>query len=138
MHDVGKIGIPDRVLLKPGKLDAEEWAMMQSHTHDRRRDPRGLELAAAAAWPRRSRSPTTSAGTARGYPAGLRGEEIPLAARICAVCDVFDALLSSRPYKARWTLEEALAELDGAARAASSTPRSSTPSSRWCRRSSRR
>ena len=79
--------------------------------HDRRGDPRRLALAAASSWPRRSRSPITSAGTAAATRAGLAGEEIPLAGRICAICDVFDALLSERPYKEPWPLDDALAEI---------------------------
>jgi len=110
MHDVGKIGIPDRVLLKPGALDPEEWALMQSHTTI------GAEILAGSSSPLLQMAESIALthherwdGT--GYPAGLRGEGIPLAARICAVCDVFDALLSDRRYKARWSLEEAVAEL---------------------------
>jgi CHASE2 domain-containing sensor protein len=111
MHDVGKIGIPDRVLLKPGKLDAEEWALMQSHTTiggailADSSSPL-LQLAEAIALTHHER------WDGSGYPAGLSGEAIPLAARICAVCDVFDALLSNRRYKDRWPIEETLAELE--------------------------
>ena len=110
MHDVGKIGIPDRVLLKPGALDPGEWALMRSHTTI------GAAILAGSSSPLLQ----TAESIARthherwdgsGYPDGLRGEEIPLGARICAVCDVFDALLSARRYKPRWSLEEALAEL---------------------------
>jgi CHASE2 domain-containing sensor protein len=110
LHDVGKIGIPDRVLLKPGKLDAEEWAVMQTHA------------AIGASMLSGSPSPLVQLGEeiarthherwdGSGYPAGLRGEEIPLAGRIVAICDVFDALRSKRPYKDAWTLDEALAEI---------------------------
>jgi HD-GYP domain-containing protein (c-di-GMP phosphodiesterase class II) len=110
MHDVGKIGIPDRVLLKPGKLDPEEWALMQSHTTI------GGAILAGSESPLLQMAETIALThherwDGAGYPAGLRGEEIPLAARICAVCDVFDALLSARRYKPRWLLEDALAEL---------------------------
>jgi putative two-component system response regulator len=110
MHDVGKIGIPDRVLLKPGKLDAQEWEIMRSHTTiggtilEGSRSP-VLQTAHEIALTHHERWDGT------GYPAGLRGEEIPLAARITAVCDVFDALRSNRRYKDRWTLEDTLAEL---------------------------
>jgi CHASE2 domain-containing sensor protein len=110
MHDIGKIGIPDRVLLKPGDLDAEEWAVMQSHTTIGAAILAGsesplLQMAESIALTHHER------WDGDGYPAGLRGEEIPLAARICAVCDVFDALISARRYKRRWSLDEAVREL---------------------------
>ena len=93
MHDVGKIGIPDRVLLKPGKLDADEWALMQSHTTIGAEILAGsssalLQIAEEIALTHHERFDGT------GYPAGLAGEAIPLAARITAICDVFDALRS--------------------------------------------
>jgi HD-GYP domain-containing protein (c-di-GMP phosphodiesterase class II) len=110
MHDIGKIAIPDRVLLKPGPLEPDEWELMKSHTIV------GAEMLAG------SRSPVVQMGEViarahhekwdgTGYPLGLRGEEIPLVARICSVCDVFDALVSDRPYKVAWPTQEALAEL---------------------------
>ena len=110
MHDVGKIGIPDRVLLKPGKLDAEEWALMQSHTTIGAEILAGsssalLQIAEEIALTHHERFDGT------GYPQGLAGEAIPLAARITAICDVFDALRSQRVYKERWTLDDAVAEL---------------------------
>jgi CHASE2 domain-containing sensor protein len=111
LHDVGKISIPDHVLLKPGELDATEWELMKSHT------------TAGAAILAGSRSPfvqmaETIARThherwdGSGYPEGLAGEQIPLAGRICGICDVFDALLSKRPYKDPWPLDRALAEIE--------------------------
>jgi len=110
MHDVGKIGIPDRVLLKPGKLDAEEWALMQSHTTI------GAEILAGSNSPLLQEAERIALthherydGT--GYPTGLAGEAIPLGARITAICDVFDALRSRRVYKGRWTMDDTLAEL---------------------------
>jgi putative two-component system response regulator len=110
MHDVGKIGVPDRVLLKPGRLDADEWATMQEHTTigasilGGSRSPL-LQVAESIALTHHER------WDGGGYPAGLRGEAIPLPARICAICDVYDALTSERPYKRRWTHDEALEEI---------------------------
>ncbi len=110
MHDVGKIGIPDSVLLKPSRLDPEEWELMQSHTTIGAAILAGstsplVQMAESIALTHHERWDGT------GYPAGLRGEAIPLASRICAVCDVFDALLSERRYKHGWTMDKAIAEL---------------------------
>src|SRR3954470_15337049 len=110
MHDVGKIGIPDCVLLKPGKLDAEEWALMQSHTTIGAEILSGsnsalLQIAEEIALTHHERFDGT------GYPQGLAGEAIPLGARITAICDVFDALRSQRVYKDRWTIDDSVAEL---------------------------
>jgi putative two-component system response regulator len=107
MHDVGKIGIPDRILQKPGPLDPDEWKIMQSHAaigaeiigqHDSGMLAlaRNIALSHHEKW------------DGSGYPAGLAGERIPLEGRICAVADVFDALTSVRPYKKAWTEEEAI------------------------------
>jgi putative two-component system response regulator len=111
MHDIGKIGIPDRVLLKPGPLDPEEWAIMRQHPEIGRRiignHPSPLlELAAVVALTHHERWDGT------GYPRGLSGEAIPPAGRIVAVADVFDALTSVRAYKAAWPEAEAVAELE--------------------------
>jgi putative two-component system response regulator len=106
MHDIGKIGTPDYVLLKPGKLDPAEWAIMQQHAaigaeilgnHD---DPL-LAMARAIAASHHEK------WDGSGYPLGLKGNAIPLAARIVAIADVFDALTSVRPYKAAWPVERA-------------------------------
>ncbi len=108
MHDIGKIGIPDRVLLKPGKLDADEWTLMKTHARigadllDGHPAPllrlaRDIALTHHEKW------------DGSGYPAGLAGEDIPLVGRIVAVADVFDALTSSRPYKRAWPVEQAVA-----------------------------
>lgn len=109
MHDIGKIGIPDRVLLKPGKLDGEEWDTMQTHVSlgahilaGDHNDSELLRVAAEIALNHHERWDGT------GYPNGLKGEEIPLFTRITSVCDVFDALTSQRPYKAPWSVEEAI------------------------------
>jgi CHASE2 domain-containing sensor protein len=110
LHDVGKIGIPDRVLLKPGKLDAEEWEIMQTHAMigaSMLADSRSelLQVAESIARTHHERWDGT------GYPARLRGEDIPIAGRICSICDVFDALVSPRPYKEPWPVADALAEI---------------------------
>jgi len=106
MHDVGKIGIPDAVLQKPGKLDAEEWAIMQSHTEIGAEiiGEDGSELLDMAREVARSHHEKWDGS---GYPRGLKGREIPLAARIVALADVFDALTSERPYKKAWPVEQA-------------------------------
>lgn len=96
LHDVGKIGIPDAILLKPGKLDAEEFAIMRTHV------AQGEDIVHGMGW--LDGAHAVVAGhhekwDGSGYPRGLAGEEIPLAARIFAVADVFDALCSRRPYK---------------------------------------
>ncbi len=105
MHDVGKIGIPDAVLLKPGKLTAEEFAVMKTHTDIGVTILAGSDALIVAAREIAGSHHERWDGT--GYPRGLKEEQIPLLARICAVADVFDALTSTRPYKAPWTVEAA-------------------------------
>ncbi len=105
MHDVGKIGIPDRILLKPGKLDPEEWEMMKQHTVIGGRILEGsdadfIKLAKVIACTHHER------WDGSGYPRGLKGVEIPLAGRIVAIADVFDALMSKRPYKEPFSQEK--------------------------------
>ena len=107
MHDVGKIGIPDRILQKPGPLDPDEWKIMQSHVTIGAEiigEHGGgmLALAAQIALTHHEKYDGS------GYPHGLRGEDIPLVGRIVAIADVFDALTSKRPYKRAWTEQEAL------------------------------
>ncbi len=107
MHDIGKIGIPDRILLKPGKLNAAEWAMMKMHA-DYGADIIGehpsplLQLAREIALCHHEKWDGT------GYPQGLTGKDIPLSARIVAIADVYDSLTSERPYKKAWSSEEAV------------------------------
>jgi putative two-component system response regulator len=107
LHDVGKIGIPDRILQKPGKLNDEEWRIMQTHVTIGARiigeHPRGvLSVAQRVALGHHEK------WDGSGYPSGLAGEAIPFEARVVAVADVFDALTSVRPYKKAWSVEEAL------------------------------
>lgn len=110
MHDIGKVGIPDYILLKPGKFESEDFEIMKNHTRI------GHEILA------KSEVPVLQVGAqialthhekfdGSGYPDGRKGEDIPLFGRICAVADVFDALTSSRPYKAPWDAEGAAALL---------------------------
>jgi putative two-component system response regulator len=110
MHDVGKIGIPDRVLLKPAKLDEDEWKIMRTHSYMGYRiigDHPGelLKAAAIGAYTHHER------WDGSGYPRRLKHEEIPLIGRIVAVADAFDALTSVRPYKDAWPVEAAVAEI---------------------------
>ncbi|UTA48539.1 response regulator [Simiduia sp. 21SJ11W-1] len=107
MHDIGKIAIPDEVLLKEGKLTSKEWRTMKTHAEVGAEilgsyDSRLMEVAAIIAKTHHER------WDGKGYPAGLKGEEIPLYTRIVSVCDVFDALTSNRPYKAAWPVSRAL------------------------------
>ena len=106
MHDVGKVGIPDHILLKPGKLDDEEFAVMKQHPvigHQILADSESplLKLAAVIALSHHEKYDGS------GYPLGLKGNAIPVVGRIVAVADVFDALTSARPYKPAWTLDRA-------------------------------
>ena len=96
LHDAGKIGIPDAILLKPGKLDPEEFDIMKTHVQQ------GVEIVDGISWFDEAKDVVAShheKWNGSGYPAGLKAETIPLSARIFAVADVFDALCSKRPYK---------------------------------------
>ena len=108
MHDLGKIGIPDHILLKPGKLTDEEFAIMRTHAEIGykiigKQNSAILNLGALIALTHHEK------WNGRGYPRKLQGEGIPLAGRIVAICDVFDALTSVRPYKAAWSVDDAMA-----------------------------
>lgn len=107
MHDIGKIGIPDAILLKPGRFEPDEWDVMKEHAaigarllegdeNDLLRMAREIALTHHEKW------------DGSGYPNGLSGKAIPLSGRIAALADVFDALTSVRPYKKAWTVEAAV------------------------------
>lgn len=111
MHDVGKVGIPDQILRKRGRLEPEEMEIMKTHTRIGANVLRGsshelMQMAAEIALTHHEKWDGT------GYPNALCGEAIPLVGRIVAVADVFDALMSERPYKAAWTTDAAVAELE--------------------------
>lgn len=106
MHDVGKIGIPDAILLKPGKLTSEEWAVMQSHCQIGA-DIIGSDTSPIMAMARSIALYHHEKWDGSGYPQQLVGDAIPLEARIIAIADVFDALTSERPYKPAWPFQEA-------------------------------
>ena len=109
LHDVGKIGIPDAILLKPGRLDDAEWSIMRRHTLFGQDFAEQLPFLSPEAMGVIRHHHERWDGA--GYPDGLAGEGIPLGARIFAVCDVYDALTSVRPYKRAWTHDEAIAEI---------------------------
>lgn len=107
MHDIGKIGIPDAILLKPGKFEPAEWETMKTHAEigarllegddsDLMQMARDIAISHHEKW------------DGSGYPIGLAGDNIPMAGRIAALADVFDALTSLRPYKKAWPIEDAL------------------------------
>ena len=107
LHDIGMIGVPDHILLKPGRLSAAEWAVMRSHTGI------GYEIL------KDSQSSYLQAGAeiaichherfdGGGYPFGMKGKDIPIAARIVAVADIYDAIRSARPYKPAFSHHQAV------------------------------
>ena len=113
LHDIGKVGIPDSILLKPGPLTEEEWEVMRWHptigaetlrnTLETFGEQSFLRMALEIAWCHHEK------WDGSGYPRGLHGEETPLAARIMALADCYDALTTKRPYKEAWPHEEAVA-----------------------------
>jgi len=109
LHDVGKIGIRDPILLKPGKLTPEEFEIMKTHVL------LGVDILSKSSWLSGARDVVEfhhEKYDGTGYPQGLKAEAIPLNARIFAIVDVFDALTSKRPYKESWTMPEAIAMLE--------------------------
>lgn len=115
LHDIGKVGVPDQILLKPGRLEEREWHIMKQHT------TWGYTILNQADHELGEQSFLTLASrialhhhewyNGNGYPHGLRGEGIPLSARIGAVADVYDALMSRRPYKEAWNHDQAVSEI---------------------------
>ncbi|MEI8401686.1 MAG: HD domain-containing phosphohydrolase [Alcaligenaceae bacterium] len=116
LHDLGKIGIPDAILLKPGSLTEEEWTVMKTHAsigeqvlstaraeHELKNDV--IEKAIMIAGGHHEQ------WNGRGYPRGLAGQQIPLPARIMSLADMYDALVSERPYKKGWTHDDAVSEI---------------------------
>jgi HD-GYP domain-containing protein (c-di-GMP phosphodiesterase class II) len=109
LHDVGKIGVPDAILLKPGKLDDAEMTIMRTHVNQ------GKDIVTGAGWLDGAHAVVAShheKWNGSGYPQQIKGEDIPLSARIFAVADVFDALCSKRPYKEPMGFDAAMALLD--------------------------
>ncbi|MEE9257291.1 MAG: HD domain-containing phosphohydrolase [bacterium] len=111
MHDIGKIGIPDRILMKKGKLTQGEWKIMQGHVNIGAEiladhDSELLDMAHRIALTHHERVDGS------GYPEGLKGVAIPLEGRVAGVCDVFDALTSERPYKEEWPVKKAMSVIE--------------------------
>jgi putative two-component system response regulator len=110
LHDIGKIGVPDAILLKTAPLTPEEFAVMQTHTTIGAQILSGSEFAILQTAERIAAS-HHERWDGRGYPAGLAGDAIPLAGRLVALADVFDALMHERPYKEAWSLDQAIVEI---------------------------
>ena len=112
MHDIGKVGTPDRILLKPGRLDPDELVIMREHARN------GYEILRKSTSPLMQIAATIALAhhekfDGSGYPGGLAGEDIPLEGRIVAIADVFDALTSARPYKVAWEIDRAVDLIKG-------------------------
>jgi diguanylate cyclase (GGDEF)-like protein len=108
LHDIGKVAIPDAIISKPGPLDEDEWAFMRRHTLI---GERIIAAAPALGGAARLVRASHEAWDGSGYPDRVKGVEVPLGARVIAVCDAFDAMISDRPYARAMTVEQALAEL---------------------------
>ncbi len=111
MHDIGKIGIPDHILLKPGKLKSGEWETMKSHTTIgakmlSKHSSQLMQMAKEIAYTHHERWNGT------GYPNGLKEDQIPLTGRICAITDVFDSLTSKKSYKTAWSIGDSMKEIE--------------------------
>ncbi|WP_303722530.1 HD-GYP domain-containing protein [Malonomonas rubra] len=118
LHDIGKLGIPDEILLKPGKLDAQEWKVMRTHSGigraivDQLINEFGFSTMPDIEILRHITELHHEKIDGSGYPLGLEGDQVPIAARIISVSDIFDALTSTRPYKQAWSNQAAFAELE--------------------------
>ncbi len=111
LHDIGKMGVPDKILHKPGPLTDEEWVVMKTHprlAYDLLSPIRYLNRALDIPYCHHEKWDGT------GYPRGLKGEQIPLVARIFAVVDVWDALTSNRPYRKAWSKEKTIEHIKSA------------------------
>jgi HD-GYP domain-containing protein (c-di-GMP phosphodiesterase class II) len=108
LHDIGKIGVPDAIILKPGRLDADEYAVMKEHPGKASKILQNLRFLGLARMVVRAHHERYDG---KGYPDGLTGEEIPLGARILAIADTYDAMTSTRPYRKAMSADDALAEI---------------------------